>query len=153
MYRKFNNRHERGRGFSRFGGGGNRFGGRAIKSFDPTNLINRPQIKYEVQEYAISHVFSDFQIADELKRNISERGYKTPTPVQDRAIGPILEGRDLIGIANTGTGKTAAFLIPLIDKILKDRKQRVLIVAPTRELAPQLILFVFCLSIFYRSGE
>lgn len=138
MYRKFNNRHERGRGFPRFGGGGNRSGGRTIKSFDPTNLINRPQVKYEVQEYAISHVFNDFQIADELKRNISERGYKTPTPVQDRAIGPILEGRDLIGIANTGTGKTAAFLIPLIDKILKDRKQRVLIVAPTRELAAQI---------------
>lgn len=137
MYRKFNNRYSGNRNFSRFGGGG--FGGRkTIRSFNPSNLINTPQVKPAVEEHVASHSFADFRIFDQLKRNISEKGYKTPTPIQDRAIPPILEGRDLIGIANTGTGKTAAFLIPLIDKVLKDRRQKVLIVTPTRELAAQI---------------
>jgi superfamily II DNA/RNA helicase len=89
------------------------------------------------QEYAITHAFSDFPLIPEVQKNIVAKGYICPTPVQDQAIGPILEGRDLIGIANTGTGKTAAFLIPLIDKVFKNRSQRVLIVSPTRELAAQ----------------
>ena len=86
----------------------------------------------------MAHAFADFKVADELQANVAARGYKTPTPIQDQAIGPILEGRDLIGIANTGTGKTAAFLIPLIDKVWKDRSQKVLIITPTRELAAQI---------------
>ncbi|KKR24640.1 MAG: DEAD/DEAH RNA helicase [Candidatus Daviesbacteria bacterium GW2011_GWB1_39_5] len=61
-----------------------------------------------------------------------------PTPVQAQAIGPILEGRDVIGLASTGTGKTAAFLIPLIQKIYLNRDQKALIIVPTRELALQI---------------
>lgn len=162
MYRKFNNRHGGGRNFSRFGGGRSR-GGRVVKSFDPTELISKLvsgeisklvplsgisklvsgeisplQEEYEVEEHAVSYSFADFQVSDQLKRNIIERGYKTPTPIQDQAIPSVLEGRDLIGIANTGTGKTAVFLIPLINKVLKDRRQKVLIIAPTRELAAQI---------------
>ena len=137
MYRKFNNRHGRGGNFSRFGGGSFR-GRKTIKSFNPTNIINTLQEKHEVEEYVVSHSFADFQVSDQLKRNIIERGYKTPTPIQDKAIPSVLEGRDLIGIANTGTGKTAVFLIPLINKVLKDRRQKVLIVVPTRELAAQI---------------
>ena len=133
MYRKFNNGHGRGQY-------------RAVKSFDPSSLvsklvsgeINAPQVKQAVGEYVVSHSFTSFQISDQLKRNILERGYKTPTPIQDKAIPSILEGQDLIGIANTGTGKTAAFLIPLIDKVLKDRRQKALIIVPTRELAVQI---------------
>jgi ATP-dependent RNA helicase DeaD/ATP-dependent RNA helicase RhlE len=67
-----------------------------------------------------------------------EKGYKIPTPIQDQGIDPILKGRDFVGIANTGTGKTAAFLIPLINKVLNDRNQKILIMAPTRELATQI---------------
>ena len=137
MYRKFNNNHSRGRNFSRFGGGSFR-GKKTIKSFNPLDFINTPQEKHEAEEYIVSHSFADFQVSDQLKRNIIERGYKTPTPIQDKAIPSVLEGRDLIGIANTGTGKTAVFLIPLINKVLKDRRQKVLIVAPTRELATQI---------------
>ena len=145
MYRKFNNRHGRDRNFSRFVGGSFR-GRKTIKSFNPTALINTfvsgeintLQEKHEVEEYVASHSFADFQVSDQLKRNIIERGYKTPTPIQNKAIPSVLEGRDLIGIANTGTGKTAVFLIPLINKVLKDRRQKVLIVAPTRELATQI---------------
>lgn len=88
--------------------------------------------------YNPTHQFSDFAISDTLKNNIASKGYTTPTPIQDQAIPPILLGRDLIGIANTGTGKTAAFLIPLVEKVCRDRHQKVLIVTPTRELALQI---------------
>jgi len=79
--------------------------------------------------------FADFDINPILKQNISAKGYIHPMPIQDKAIQPLLEGRDLIGTANTGTGKTAAFLIPLINKIYLDRSERMLIITPTRELA------------------
>ncbi len=131
-------------GFSR-GGSGRGFGGgggRRIKTFDPTRFINTPQqtSQFTQHEYVVKNSFSDFNISEELKKNIQDKGYKTPTPIQDQAIPAILGGRDLIGIANTGTGKTAAFLIPLINKVLKDRNEKVLIIAPTRELAAQIKL-------------
>ena len=143
MYRNFN---QRGRNFSRFGGGRSRGGYKTIKSFDPSNLMNAHQAIGATEAYVVSHGFGDFQISNELKRNIFERGYKTPTPIQDKAIPFILEGKDLIGIADTGTGKTAAFLIPLIDKVFKARRQKVLIVTPTRELAAQIRDELFAFS-------
>jgi ATP-dependent RNA helicase RhlE len=124
--------------YSRFRGG--RFGGgmKRVKTFDPSSIISVPTENYVEEVYVATNSFSDFQIDHKLKENIERKGYKTPTPIQDQSIAQILEGNDLIGIANTGTGKTAAFLIPLIDKVLKDRNQRVLIVTPTRELAVQI---------------
>jgi len=89
-------------------------------------------------DYVTKHNFSDFPISTQLKDNIALKGYKIPTPIQDQAIPQILSGLDVIGIANTGTGKTGAFLIPLLDKVIKDSLQRVLIVTPTRELALQI---------------
>ena len=62
--------------------------------------------------------FTDFKLSQTLLHNISKKGYAVTTPIQDKTIGPIMEGRDVVGIANTGTGKTAAFLIPLIEKVL-----------------------------------
>ena len=88
--------------------------------------------------YKTTHSFADFGLSAGLMANITAKQYVTPTPIQDQAILPIREGRDLIGTAQTGTGKTAAFLIPLIEKILQDKAQRVLIIAPTRELAFQI---------------
>lgn len=82
--------------------------------------------------------FEGFNLHDALKQNISSLGYTIPTPVQSQAIGSILEGRDVIGLASTGTGKTAAFLIPLIQKIYQSRDQKALIIVPTRELALQI---------------
>lgn len=87
---------------------------------------------------AIKHNFEDFPIHPQLKQNISLHGYRTPTPIQDQTIPLILSGRDIVGIANTGTGKTAAFLIPLIHKIILDNSQKILIIVPTRELAVQI---------------
>jgi ATP-dependent RNA helicase RhlE len=88
--------------------------------------------------YESKHTFADFVIDERLKANIVKKGYTTPTPIQDQSIPVALMGRDIVGLAETGTGKTAAFLIPLIDKVLKDPTQRVLIMAPTRELAVQI---------------
>lgn len=88
--------------------------------------------------YTPLHAFTDFPLQEQLKQAITRRGYTAPTPIQDQAILPLLQGRDVVGIANTGTGKTAAFLIPLVNKILRDRSQKALIIAPTRELAVQI---------------
>lgn len=88
--------------------------------------------------YIPRYKFEDFAICPEIKRSIAGKQYTLPTPIQDRAIPAILEGEDIIGIANTGTGKTAAFLIPLVNKVFTDRSQKVLIIAPTRELASQI---------------
>ncbi|OGD95860.1 hypothetical protein A3A48_03880 [Candidatus Curtissbacteria bacterium RIFCSPLOWO2_01_FULL_37_9] len=88
--------------------------------------------------YTPEYKFEDFAIASELKSNIANKKYVCPTPIQDKAIPPILKGADIIGIANTGTGKTAAFLIPLINKSFMNRSQKTLIIAPTRELSLQI---------------
>ncbi|MBU1256477.1 DEAD/DEAH box helicase, partial [Patescibacteria group bacterium] len=82
--------------------------------------------------------FTDFPIDETVRKNVLSRGYDKPTAIQDQAILPMLKGRDLVGIADTGTGKTAAFLLPLITKVARDRNQKVLIVTPTRELAAQI---------------
>ncbi len=89
-------------------------------------------------EHVLQHEFKDFLIDDRLKKNISDKGYISPTPIQDQSIPVGLSGKDVIGLANTGTGKTAAFLIPLINKMLLDRAQKAIILTPTRELAAQI---------------
>lgn len=88
--------------------------------------------------YTPRHRFNDFVIAEGLKRNIVNKGYLELTPIQDQVIPAILEGKDVVGIANTGTGKTAAFLVPLINKVLRNRYEKVFILTPTRELAIQI---------------
>jgi len=91
-----------------------------------------------IEEYTAKFRFTDFNLIEQIKNNISLKNYSAPTPIQDQAIPAILEGRDVIGIANTGTGKTAAFLIPLINKVFHNRSEKVLIITPTRELALQI---------------
>ena len=109
---------------------------------DLSKLINKAQPAEEVEVYTSTHAFADFAVDERLKANIINKGYVTPTPIQDQAIPHVLEGKDVVGLANTGTGKTAAFLIPLIDKVLKFRAlgkdERVLVMVPTRELAIQI---------------
>ncbi len=84
--------------------------------------------------------FNDFQLHSKVLEGIEAAGFTTPTPIQGKAIPKALEGHDLIGLAQTGTGKTAAFTIPLMNRLMKiqGRKIRALIVAPTRELAEQI---------------
>ncbi|MDQ0206274.1 DEAD/DEAH box helicase [Alkalicoccobacillus murimartini] len=81
--------------------------------------------------------FKDFQISEAIKRAIEEMGFEEPSPIQEKAIPVILEGGDVIGQAQTGTGKTAAFGIPIVDKVSNEPYVQALILTPTRELAVQ----------------
>ena len=107
-------------GGSRFGGRGGSRGGRGRQEIKHSLYIKKAKDS-EVQIYESKHTFNDFDIHPVLKERIAARGYITPTAIQDQAIPLVIEGRDVLGLANTGTGKTAAFLIPIIDKILKTR--------------------------------
>jgi ATP-dependent RNA helicase RhlE len=83
--------------------------------------------------------FESFSFHPQIKSGISYAGYSTPTPIQRRAIPAILDGRDVLGLAQTGTGKTAAFVLPILQRLIKGPRGRlrVLIISPTRELAEQ----------------
>jgi ATP-dependent RNA helicase RhlE len=82
--------------------------------------------------------FADLQLSDVSLRSVDRAGFEHPTPIQARAIPPALEGRDVIGIAATGTGKTAAFLLPILERLSGKTGTRALVLAPTRELALQI---------------
>ena len=84
--------------------------------------------------------FNEFHLDARLNAGISREGFHTPTPIQVSAIPPALEGQDLIGTAQTGTGKTAAFVLPILHKLLTGQRKRTraLIITPTRELAAQI---------------
>src|SRR6201747_2313768 len=82
--------------------------------------------------------FADLHLRPELLEALTSLGYEEPTPIQREAIGPLLAGRDLIGQAQTGTGKTAAFALPLLQQLdLKSKATQALVLTPTRELAMQ----------------
>lgn len=123
------------RGPSRAAGGR---GARKGQHIDISKFINKTVITEEAVVFTPEHLFKDFLIDERLKQNILTKGYNEPTPIQDRVIPHILHGHDLVGIANTGTGKTAAFLVPLINKVLLNPKEKVIVLAPTRELAQQI---------------
>ncbi len=86
--------------------------------------------------------FRDFDLIEPIQRAVAEAGYETPTPIQVQAIPPALAGSDILGCAQTGTGKTAAFALPLLQRLHQDPKRApgisVLVLAPTRELAAQI---------------
>jgi ATP-dependent RNA helicase RhlE len=88
----------------------------------------------------MSKAFNQLGLQAEILKSVSDRGYTTPTPIQQEAIPPVLAGRDVLGLAQTGTGKTAAFLLPILQRLMTGprRRTRALIVAPTRELAEQI---------------
>lgn len=83
--------------------------------------------------------FSDIELPTLVRDALADIGFSEPTPIQKEAIPPALEGRDILGIAQTGTGKTGAFGIPLVAKIIKDTRSQALVLAPTRELAIQVL--------------
>ena len=112
--------------------------GRQPRAFDPSFLIQRAINRPKLQVMAIKNNFADFAVDQQIKLNVKTKGYLIPTPIQDQIIPFIIEGNDVVGIANTGTGKTAAFLIPLIHKVIKNNREKVLVITPTRELAAQI---------------
>jgi len=104
---------------------------------DPARFVKKAVATDEIQ-YEPRHKFADFLIDEHLKANLTNIGYITPTAIQDQAIPPALAGSDVIGLANTGTGKTAAFAVPILNRLISHPASRALIIAPTRELAQQI---------------
>jgi superfamily II DNA/RNA helicase len=126
-------------GRSGFGGGGRgRFGGGRSRGsrIDISKFIKKA-VHAEAEVYNAKNTFKDFAVNELLRTNLLSLGLQIPTPIQDESIPVGLEGKDVMGIANTGTGKTAAFLIPMIHKMITDKKVG-LVLAPTRELAIQI---------------
>ena len=89
--------------------------------------------------------FESFQLHDKIMTGVRALGYTEPTPIQQQAIPLIIQGKDIIGLAQTGTGKTAAFVLPVLERLLPGTHGivRALVVSPTRELAEQTHL-AFC---------
>ena len=104
---------------------------------DPNKFIKTAKMT-EAEVYTSDNKFADFKVSELIRNNLASMGYEIPSPIQDKTIPIALTGKDIVGIANTGTGKTAAFLIPVIDKLINDRNSRAIILAPTRELAEQI---------------
>lgn len=103
----------------------------------PSRFIQEATIS-EKAEFVAVHTFADFKLHAKILANVTAKGYLQPSPIQDKTIPLVLEGKDVVGIANTGTGKTAAFALPMINDLIKNMDHRVLIMAPTRELAQQI---------------
>lgn len=117
-----------------------RSGGRSKQYIHPSKFINKSTVELKAAPIeAPKHKFADFAFTKILADNLDSAGYVQPSAIQDKTIPLALEGRDVIGLANTGTGKTAAFLLPILQKLSHSREtQSVLIMAPTRELAQQI---------------
>lgn len=124
-------------GGSRSGGSRSGGGGRKQPTFDPSQFINKNPIEIKEEAYTAKHTFADFGFHADIVAVLKKNGIEIPSPIQDQAIPLALEGKDVIGLAETGTGKTAAFLLPLIHKTLNQKNQQTLILTPTRELALQ----------------
>ncbi len=122
---------------------GNRNGGarRSKQTIHESKFINREVKGRQNTEpsYQSEHRFGDFGFATPIQRNLDTAGFTVPSAIQDQTIPLALAGRDVIGLANTGTGKTAAFLLPILHQLYATRRfASVLIMAPTRELAQQI---------------
>ena len=136
MSRNYHSAPRRGNN-SRRSFGGSRRKGPAKQFIHPSKFIKAAKA-VDVVAYEPTHTFNDFALNDLLKANVEKKKFTVPSAIQDQSIPHGLEGRDVIGIANTGTGKTAAFALPVIHKLMSDPNSKALIMAPTRELAQQI---------------
>ncbi len=130
-------RGDRSGGPSRARSGGNRRN-KSFERIDVSRFISKSTVVEKEEIYLPINTFADFKIDAKLKLAIANKNYIYPSPIQDKSITYALEGRDILGIADTGTGKTAAFLIPILNKIIKNGRETAIIIAPTRELAIQI---------------
>lgn len=134
-YHSQNRRPSYGR--ARFSGSGSQKRGPKKENIHPSRFIKAAKA-VEIEEFVPTHAFADFDIADLIKNNLTANNILTPSPIQDQAIPAGLAGKDIVGIANTGTGKTLAFAVPVLSKLLNNKQSRALVLAPTRELAQQI---------------
>lgn len=108
-------------------------------NIDPKRYVNKAIEAQADIPYSPDNKFSDFGLSNQTLATLEYMGFSTPSEIQDKCIPASLSNRDIIGLANTGTGKTAAFLLPIIDKLSANKDfVSVLILAPTRELAQQI---------------
>lgn len=120
----------------RRGGGNNRQNNKTIHH---SKFINKAVEAQAEAPYEPTHTFHDFGLNKRTVATLDYLGFTSPSPIQDQCIAPALAGRDVIGLANTGTGKTAAFLLPIIEQLNQNpAPMTALILAPTRELAQQI---------------
>jgi len=112
--------------------------GRTKENIHPSRFVSAAKPAVEAPAFAPKHQFTDFNIDELLLTNLQNKGITSPSPIQDQAIPLGLAGKDVIGTANTGTGKTIAFAIPVLQKLINNRNAKALIMAPTRELANQI---------------
>mgnify|MGYP001595374448 CR=1 FL=1 len=140
----FKQRHFGGRGSSYRGGQRSHqsFGGRRSfalpKALDP-RLFVREAAPEVIKEVEITHNFCDFGLHASLLSNLNKKGFAKPTTIQDKALEPALAGDDVLGLADTGTGKTMVFVLPILNKIINSPNETAIIIAPTRELAVQIL--------------
>lgn len=109
---------------------------KVVSSINP-DLLVKQAVRVETDPFVAEQNFSEMPLSQSLKNNIKIKGYVEPTEIQQKSINDLISGRNLIGIAATGTGKTGAFLIPVIEKMLANDNTTCLVVVPTRELAMQ----------------
>lgn len=135
----YNSRPSYGNRRSGGGGGGGRRKPMRGENIDISKFIYKPTKEdLAVKTHQIKHSFEDFNFSEMTNANLKRRGYTTPSPIQDQSIPLSMAGHDIIGLARTGSGKTAAFLLPLIQKVEQNPDTQVLILTPTRELATQI---------------
>ena len=132
-YSVYNSARQGNRRRGQGGGGGKRRG----EYINPARFVAVAKPS-QAADYTAKHRFEDFEIDPILQANLRAKGFEVPSPIQDQTIPLGLQGRDVIGIANTGTGKTAAFAVPIIHALVSRQNAKALIVAPTRELAQQI---------------
>jgi superfamily II DNA/RNA helicase len=135
-YKTYSRRPTQGR--QRFSGARPARRQRAKENIHPSRFVSAAKQTQTKPDYVPEHSFADFDVDKLLKSNLQTKGIESPSPIQDQAIPLGLAGRDIIGTANTGTGKTIAFALPLLQKLITDRDAKALIMAPTRELASQI---------------
>ena len=109
-----------------------------VSTLDPSLLVKEAEQGVVEKVFRSDRLVQELPIDSRLKQNLSAKGYKRPTEIQDLTLENLLDGRDMLGIAQTGTGKTGAFLVPIIEELLQKRTNHfALVVVPTRELALQ----------------
>lgn len=111
-------------------------GKRPASTLKPEMLIKKSK-PISVKPYVSTRSFAELKLHQILSKNIADKGYETPTEIQDKCIDRLVGQQNLIGIAATGTGKTGAFLIPIVQQMLTNSHTKGLVVVPTRELAQQ----------------
>ena len=112
--------------------------GKKVSNLDPSLLVKEATTKTEETDFRADRLISELPISMKLKQSLEKKGFQRPTEIQDRTLEALIKGKDLLGIAQTGTGKTGAFLVPIIEQLLYRRVNSLaLVVVPTRELATQ----------------